>query len=214
MIHLRNASFVYREGKTVFQNLNLSLEAGQILQVIGPNGIGKSSLLKVIVGHMPLSEGVVEKNILPSEIFYLPQLANLSFHIHLKLEDVLKILLLEKYNYEHVIRLGFLDAASLKLNWNSASGGERQRTLLTVAFLSKSKVLLLDEPSNHLDAERSKKLLQEISRYVEKGERSVIIVSHKAVTEFPGQENSGLIGPLEVSSGISKIRVLNMKDYL
>ena len=177
MLRLQNASLVLASSKVLFRNLNFELKAGDLVHLVGPNGIGKSSFLKTLAGHLALSEGSV---LWSGKVkHYLPQLANLNFHVNLTLRDVLKINL-QNYCEQSVLELGLLDAAALELSWNSASGGERQRTLLTQTFLSKAEVLLLDEPTNHLDKERSKKIFELMTHYVASCERAIVYVSHLA----------------------------------
>lgn len=197
MLHVENASLAF-SSKTLFRNLHLHLEGGQILQVVGPNGIGKSSLLRVLAGFTPFSSGTMKWNVPSKDIAYLPQLANMSFHIHLTLRDVLKISLLKHYKESSVLDLGFLNSQSLDLNWNSASGGERQRTLITRSFLSSAKVLLLDEPTNHLDKDKADKVLAHMHHYIANKDKAIVFVSHKPSLEFTD----------------ASIRALNLKDYV
>lgn len=174
MLRIENASLELGS-KVLFRDLNFHLQTGQLLHIAGPNGIGKSSLLKALMGQVPLTKGSLHWNCKNKS--YVPQLANMSFHINLTLRDVLNTLL-DIYNEQSVVELGLLDSASLDLCWNSASGGERQRTLLTQAFLSGSDVLILDEPMNHLDKGRSAKVFELMKDFVSAGKRSLIYVSH------------------------------------
>lgn len=219
MLRLENAHLELGS-KVLFRDLNVHLEAGQLLNIAGPNGIGKSSLLKVLVGQVPLSKGSILWNC--KHRCYVPQLANMSFHINLTLRDVLSLF----FNRDHchsdgrrdleksVLELGLLDSASLDLCWNSASGGERQRTLLTQAFLSGSEVLILDEPTNHLDKERSAKVFELMKAYASDGKRSLIYVSHDTPVT-PSDLSNVALAKVEVEGAPtgSGITTLNLRDY-
>ena len=154
IIELRDVS-VELGGRTLFQHLNLNLTAGERLGVVGRNGLGKSSLLKVILQELPVTSGVVEIGA-RTEINYVDQ-------NRLLLDD-------EKTVWEEVgtggetVRLGeesislraylrrFLfseDRINTKIS--QLSGGERSRVLLAKILKRGGNVLMLDEPTNDLD---------------------------------------------------------------
>ena len=154
IIELRNVS-VELGGRTLFQHVNLNLTAGERLGVVGRNGLGKSSLLKVILQELPVTSGVVEIGA-RTEINYVDQ-------NRLLLDD-------EKTVWEEVgtggetVRLGeesislraylrrFLfseDRINTKIS--QLSGGERSRVLLAKILKRGGNVLMLDEPTNDLD---------------------------------------------------------------
>ena len=154
IIELRDVS-VELGGRTLFQHVNLNLTAGERLGVVGRNGLGKSSLLKVILQELPVTSGVVEIGA-RTEINYVDQ-------NRLLLDD-------EKTVWEEVgtggetVRLGeesislraylrrFLfseDRINTKIS--QLSGGERSRVLLAKILKRGGNVLMLDEPTNDLD---------------------------------------------------------------
>ena len=154
IIELRDVS-VELGGRTLFQHVNLNLTAGERLGVVGRNGLGKSSLLKVILQELPVTSGVVEIGA-RTEINYVDQ-------NRLLLDD-------EKTVWEKVgtggetVRLGdesislraylrrFLfseDRINTKIS--QLSGGERSRVLLAKILKRGGNVLMLDEPTNDLD---------------------------------------------------------------
>src|SRR5690606_37113443 len=109
-----------------------------------------------------------------------PQLQNVAFHLPLTLWDVLRISHAGPLQEEDVLRFGLLQARHLKLAWNTASGGEKKRTLLTRALLHRPRVLILDEPLNHLDHASRDQVSQVLDDFVagDKQQRSIILVSH------------------------------------
>lgn len=180
MLRLVNAGVTISKGNSLFSSLNLALNPGDQLQIIGPNGVGKSTLLKAIAGYRELSSGqrLADKTI---KIAYLPQLANINFHIPLTLKDVLDLHLSKQVSLETMLSLGFLDEKQLSLSWNTASGGERQKVLLTRIFLEPANLLLLDEPCNHLDFETSQMVILLMKSFVQitSEQRAIVFISHQ-----------------------------------
>lgn len=146
--------------KKLFSNVNFDIYRGEKVALIGPNGVGKSSLIKILVGMDSDFEGSfsIGKNV---EIGY--------FHQEQKTLDLKNTVIDEIWNSnEHLTQtqvrnlLGaflFEDEEVFKLI-GSLSGGERARVAILKLILSKSNFLLLDEPTNHLDID-SKEVLEE-----------------------------------------------------
>lgn len=182
--------------RRLIDNVNFQLGAGELLVVTGANGIGKSTLIKIILNEQMPAHGKV---VLSTEsVGYLPQLQNRMFHIPLKLSDVLHFEEGSSDVTSDALGIGLLFQRELKLNWNQASGGERQKTLLTQVFLSGSNLLLLDEPMNHLDAEARKALGSALGKYMDRTQAGVVVVCHETQLH---------------SSILPTHRVLNLERY-
>ena len=164
------------EEKTLFEKLNLILEVGERVAVIGPNGIGKSTLLKTLVGELTPDTGSVKwsEN---SNIGYYAQDHSHDFEEPLKLFDwmyqwgqpsdddqsirgVLGRLLFSRDDSEKPVSV--------------LSGGEQGRMLFGKLMLQKPNILLMDEPTNHLDMESIESLNLALEQYP----GTLIFVSH------------------------------------
>ncbi len=173
-LKIKNLSKYYGEHK-VIHNLSLSLERGQRLAVIGPNGIGKSTLLKILASHIEPTEGLVEfgHELRPG---YFPQ-----DHHEILPKDTTPYEWL--YSFEPGASIGrirgTLGAVLLqgdqvhKLTQN-LSGGEAARLILAQLMLLQPNLLLIDEPTNHMDIESIDALSKALKSY----EGTVILVSH------------------------------------
>ena len=150
--------FAYR---WVFKNISLKLEKGQSVAITGPNGIGKSTLLKIIASYMEASEGsisykVKDKTIVPTEIY--KHISYAAPYIDLINEYSLSELI-EFYTSHKSVNENFLKESlkEFKLENNLSkslkffSSGMLQRTKLMLALSSETEILLLDEPHTNLD---------------------------------------------------------------
>ncbi len=187
MLLLENLTYGAPNGKILARDIRLKMNEGELLFITGSNGAGKSTLLRVLVGHARAAAGSFAWSIPREAIAYLPQLQSMAFHLPLTLWDVLQISYKGRLQEDAVLRWGLLEKSQLRLAWNTASGGEKKRTLLTRALLHDPKVLILDEPLNHLDRksrERVSRLLDEFMGL--DGKRSIVLVSHD-LPEFSGR---------------------------
>ena len=188
LVEAQDLSFGFGS-RTLVSGLSFTLNAQELLLVSGPNGVGKSSLLQVILGFAPakISAGKLNLAVASNEIAWIPQMENPEFHLPLTLRDVLDISVPGRLDESAVLELGLLRREHLRHSWNQASGGERKRTLITRALLHHPRLLLLDEPLNHLDLESRAIVTQGLSRYLASGKGAAIVDSHDA---FSGQELS------------------------
>ncbi|PLA74095.1 ABC-F family ATPase [Hydrogenovibrio sp. SC-1] len=161
---------------TVFKDLDLMLEAGEKLAVLGANGIGKTTLLKTLVGDVKADSGKVKwsEN---TEIGYYAQ-----DHAHDFSEDMTLLDWMSQWKAptddEQVVRgiLGKMLFSQKDINKSVKvlSGGEQGRMLFGKLMLQNPNILLMDEPTNHLDMESIESLNQALEAY----EGTVIFVSH------------------------------------
>jgi len=154
IIELRDVSLELG-GRTLFQDVNLNLAAGERLGVVGRNGLGKSSLLRVILQELPTTSGVVEIGA-RTEINYVDQ-------NRLLLDDEKTVWEEVGGGGEHValgeqsitlrayLRRFLFSEERINTKISQLSGGERSRVLLAKILKRGGNVLMLDEPTNDLD---------------------------------------------------------------
>jgi iron complex transport system ATP-binding protein len=198
LIAFQNVSYTYPAGeKPVMEGLNLDINAGTITAVLGPNGAGKTTLLHLALGWLHPSPGQVElygeplKNFSRRElgkwIGLVPQSENTPFEYSL-----LEYVLLGRTPYlaplampeepDVAIAAEKLDEVGLKglhsRTMTSISGGERQLVLIARALTQQPKILLLDEPTSHLDLNNKGRLVQLLRQLQARGV-TIIFTTHE-----------------------------------
>lgn len=160
----------------LFKNLNLRLEVGEKVAILGPNGIGKSTLLKTLVGDYEADAGTMKwsEN---SKIGYYAQDHASDFEIDLTVFDWMSQWKQEKDD-EQAVRsvLGRLlfSQDDIKKKVQVLSGGEKGRMLFGKLMMQRPNILVMDEPTNHLDMESIEALNMALEMY----EGTLIFVSH------------------------------------
>ncbi|MEW6475224.1 MAG: metal ABC transporter ATP-binding protein [Actinomycetota bacterium] len=171
-------------GRVVLSRLDLSVDRGELLGVVGPSGSGKSTLLRLLTGAVGLYRGVLEvmgrpvERSTPWSIGFVPQLAAGERHFPLTVEQVVLLGLAaeskrspwfsrqERRKARALIdRLGLGDHARRRIG--ELSGGQQQRALLARAMVRDPALLLLDEPTSGVDlASRAEvlRLLDDLNR--------------------------------------------------
>ena len=164
------------DGKSLFDNGNLILEAGAKLAVIGENGVGKTTLLRCLIDQIEANSGTIKWSENAS-IAYCPQDNTDDFDNNLNLFDWMSQWRKPKHD-ELMVRgmLGRLlfSAEDSKKKAKVCSGGEKNRLLFGKLMMSDANVLILDEPTNHLDMESIEALNHALAKY----DGTVIFVSH------------------------------------
>lgn len=164
------------DNSPLFKNLNLRLEVGEKVAILGPNGIGKSTLLKTLVGDYEADAGTVKwsEN---SRIGYYAQDHASDFEIDLTVFDWMSQWKQEKDD-EQAVRsvLGRLlfSQDDIKKKVKVLSGGEKGRMLFGKLMMQRPNILVMDEPTNHLDMESIEALNMALEMY----EGTLIFVSH------------------------------------
>lgn len=185
MIEIQKVS--KRFGKLeALKNVNLKFEPGQCIALIGPNGCGKTTLIKCILGMVIPTAGDIlfkQKNIARDywyrhDIGYMPQLGRYPDNMSIgQVIDMIKdIRSTEKTLDEHLINAFGLNAM-LDKKMSTLSGGTTQKVSASLAFLFNPEVLILDEPTAGLDPLAAEILKEKIIGENKKG-RLVLITSH------------------------------------
>lgn len=190
-VEIRDLSFSYRQ-MPVLQNINLIVKPLDFFAIIGPNGGGKTTLLKLILGLLKADNGTIEVLGYPPEkihnrIGYLPQAGEYNKDIPLRVCEVVMMSSLkfasllpwysEKNRKKAMQILEQLQISNLAQRlMNELSGGQRQRALIARALMTDPEILILDEPTASVDVTMEKDIYETL-RLLNK-DKTIIIVSH------------------------------------
>ena len=166
-----------RAHKVVLDNIDLEVNAGRIVTLIGPNGCGKSSLIKVLLGLEQADSGNIIRQ--PKlRVGYMPQKLNLDERLPLTVDGFLKLARgADKQQIDYWLqRLNISGLRSLSVH--GLSGGEWQRVLLARALLIKPQLLVLDEPVQGVDVQGQMELYNLIPQLRDEIGCAVVMVSH------------------------------------
>ncbi len=191
VIDIKNLSFSY-DRDVILENITLHVEELDFLAIIGPNGGGKSTLLKLILGMNKSKKGSIKvfgkspkKNL--SLIGYVPQNTNVNTDFPIKVIEV--VLMghvgsknpLFGYGKDEIAcamgalaQVGMQEFAQSKIG--SLSGGQRQRVMIARALCAHPKILILDEPTSSIDIKGQKEiyeLLKLLNQSI-----TIVVVSH------------------------------------
>jgi iron complex transport system ATP-binding protein len=197
-VQAENIAFSYRHemAKAVFQGLSLTVQSGDVFCLLGPNGIGKSTLLKCLSGILRIQQGRIFLNgrdlsdfklaEIAKHIGYVPQGLMSAFPFRIK-----DIIIMGRA--PHLSILASPSRADMEIAYkametvgvthladrpcNSVSGGEWQLTLIARALVQEPQILLLDEPTSHLDMGNQLKILQVIKDLAKDG-MTIVMASH------------------------------------
>ncbi|RCJ18191.1 ABC transporter [Nostoc minutum NIES-26] len=159
--------------RTLFQKVQVSIEAGDRIALVGRNGVGKSTLLKILAGQISSSAGSVWQN---GVVYYLPQISTIRQEINT--DTVLNFLISvsdEWWKIEEILQGQFNTILDLSLPIVNLSGGELTKVFLAIGLSQQPNLLLLDEPTNHMDLPALESLRQFLLDFT----GAYVIVSHK-----------------------------------
>ncbi len=185
MIEIKKCSKKFGK-QEVLQNINLSFHKGECIALIGPNGCGKTTLIKSILGMVIPDSGSIEFNnksifgdyLYRENIGYMPQIGRYPDNMTIGqiVEMIKKIRNSDQALDEDLINAFELEKMFLK-QMRTLSGGTTQKVSAALAFLFNPEVLILDEPTAGLDPLASEILKEKIIREKEKG-KLILITSH------------------------------------
>ncbi len=203
-------------GRPLLSNLNLSLKKGEMVCLVGPNGTGKSTLIKTLTNMLAPLEGTVKINIsptnknineinvkelamhisivltdkLPSSNFSVHEivalgriphtnwLGNLSKKDEIIIDEALKITNLTAYKYRKV---------------DSLSDGEKQRVMFAKALAQDTDIIILDEPTAHLDVVYRAELLSLLKNLAKETQKAILISTHELEMAIQSADHIWLI---------------------
>jgi putative ABC transport system ATP-binding protein len=207
MIELRNVNKIFNEGSVnavhALKNINLKIEKGEFLILLGSNGSGKSTLINVIAGSTSLNSGEVliegnKVNFLKdfqrskwiARIFQNPLMGtapDLSVIDNFRLASLrtqskkLKLGITNKFRSEVQEKIRLLNIGlenKLDSSVGSLSGGQRQALTLSMAVMDEAKILLMDEPTAALDPKSSELLMSNAIKFISLFDFTTIFITH------------------------------------
>ncbi len=191
LIEIRHLTVGYEEN-IILSDVSLTIHDKDFIGVIGPNGGGKTTLLKAILGLLPPFRGEVVFHDCMTEgnhhrIGYLPQINNIDRKFPISVSEVVKSGLMSKkriikkyaqkdleYAGELMNEMGIYEIRNKAIG--ELSGGQIQRTLLCRALVNQPKLLVLDEPNTYVDNRFERELYEKLRRFNEN--IAILLVSH------------------------------------
>jgi len=168
------------DGVNIIENLNFELQRGENMAIIGPNGSGKTVLLKTLLGFFPHKGEIKWTG--DAKLGYVPQKIDADRHLPINLDNLLsaksKILGLGKSGIKEVTEAARISEKMLKTPIGHLSGGQFQRSLIAFALLGRPNVMLLDEPTASIDQPGEEQIYELIHDLQDKYDMTIIIVSH------------------------------------
>ncbi len=189
MITITNLSYCYKQ-EPVLQNISFSAIKGEILTILGPNGGGKSTLLKLISQLLPLQKGSITIDGKPSQEYHRKEIAQKMAFVQQKSEILFPFTVKEvitmgtysheksdpKYITEIIEKTGLSPLRNRSIT--NLSGGEQQRVFVAQALAQKSEILLLDEATSNLDINHTHAILKLLKKEVKERGLTVVAVIH------------------------------------
>lgn len=191
-ISVKELSFAYQR-QWILTNVTFFIEQGEFVAVIGPNGGGKTTLLRLLLGFLKPGSGKVFLSSVEghrpavASIAYVPQQLKLDRAFPVSVEEVVLTGLLSQLPWYGIFSKSQKQAANAalelvgmqsfrKVRFGNLSGGQAQRVLMARALVSQPALLLLDEPTASIDPEAQGEIYQLLTRL--KGTMTIVMVTH------------------------------------
>lgn len=241
-ISIQNASFGYNEHSLVWDNININVNQGECLCLLGPNGCGKTTLLNCVNGTLPLRTGSVfinGKDIKKCSVIELARTIGIVYQEH---NAPFPYSSLEVVRMGRAPYLGMFETPSRKdtemaydimeemgiahlvsKSYTHISGGERQLVLIARTLCQKPEIILFDEPTSHLDFKNQALILRTIKK-LSQNDMTIIVTSHfpnhvwkigthVALLGFNGMVVQGLVNDVMTEKHLTETYGVDVRIY-
>ncbi len=189
ILNINNLVLGY-DNETVINNISFTVNRRDFILVIGSNGVGKSTLIKGILGIIkPISGSVNYDEINKNDVGYMPQEAKVDANFPASVMEIVLSGLINKMGYRpfynkkdkekanEVLRILHIEDLKKK-KFSDLSGGQRQKVLLARSLCATTNLLILDEPSNNLDQESKIEFYTTLKHLNEGHGITIIMITH------------------------------------
>ena len=191
ILEIKNLSHSYDQNTLIIKNFSFSLKKGEIVSILGPSGIGKTTLLRIVAGleHVMDGEVKISDEVVSKKNFLLPpEKRNLGLVVedralfpHLNVEKNVMFGINHIHERESLAQeyLGLFKVAELSKKYpHEISAGQQQRVAFARALITNPDILLLDEPFGALDKTLKEELHDEAKKIFKDKDLSVLLVTH------------------------------------
>ena len=187
LVSVQSISYSYNS-ESVLENISFDIEEGDFLGIIGPNGAGKTTLFHCMLGLLNsysgritiLNQDIKKYKKIFSKIGYIPQKKSIDQKFPLTVEELVSLSLYKSTSKNLVLEI--LKQVGLEKMKNKTigqlSGGQQQRVLIAKALVNNPIILMLDEPTNELDAQSQNDFYSLLKELNEKNKITIIWSSH------------------------------------
>jgi len=205
-LEIKNLTFAYNGNKKIFKQINLEINKGDFIGIVGPSGSGKSTFINLICGLIEPNEGkiIINKNFNLKDIKYkfISSIGYMSQNINLFDDTIKNNIYLNKFEINKNLKKRFYkmslvnsqlntfieslpnkDSTIVGENGINLSGGQKQRVGIARALIKNPELLIFDEPTSNLDKITSDKLIQ-IIKNLNKNKTIILITHDKEVVKY------------------------------
>ncbi|KAA0258334.1 ABC-F family ATP-binding cassette domain-containing protein [Deferribacter autotrophicus] len=175
LMHVKDISFGYSEDKILFQNLSFTVGSKDRICIVGPNGKGKTTLIKVLSGKLkPLQGEIVVNNGVELGVYEQSNISSLVDNRSIEEEIMYSAPEVDRQRARDIAGIMMFGGDDALKKISVLSGGEKSRVMLGKVIAKSVNLLMLDEPTNHLDIYSTDALLEALLKF----EGAVLMVTH------------------------------------
>lgn len=186
LLKIKNASFGYNIGFNfcpIISNVNIEIFKGDFIIIEGPNGCGKSTILKGLLKLGAFFKGEVNLYIPIQKIGYIPQEIKIDSSAPFSVIDIIK----SAFPFQNISQKEIIDSLNIvgmverkNFRFGLLSGGEKRKVLLARALATDSDLIILDEPTSGIDKESKNKLEEILYLIVSNKNKAILATSHSS----------------------------------
>ena len=203
---------VVLDGQEVIKNLSFEVKKGEVLTILGPNGGGKTVLLKALLGILPYEGEIMwQKEV---KIGYVPQRLPFIKDIPMSVEEFFKLKEASSEEMKAILNSVGIAEKFLNRNIGDLSSGQFQRVLIAWALIRNPDVLLFDEPTTGVDISGEETIYSLLSKLKKEKNLTILLVTHDLSVVFKFSTFVICLNKCPICQGIPKevLRPENLRD--